>query len=110
MGEVPKCAAKVGDKVTVIAEDAPDGMIFDKWVVLQGKIKLDDETKPSATFTMTDGPVMLKATYKAYEKTLVSKTEHTRSVTPGVIVSCATAFVAIAVVTVTVSVVKKKKI
>lgn len=101
--------AKAGDKVNVTAEEAPNGMIFDKWVILRGKILLDNETKPSATFTMTDGPVMLKATYKAYEKTLVSKTEHTRSVTPGVIVSCATAFVAIAVVTVTVAVVKKRR-
>ena len=62
---VSKAAA--GTTVTLNANDAPSGKVFDKWVVESGSasITLTDENSANTTFTMPAGNVSVKATYKA---------------------------------------------
>ena len=54
-----------GTKVTLTANKAPDGKVFDKWEVVSGSITLADATSATTTFTMPAGAVSVKATYKA---------------------------------------------
>ncbi|MGN0720485.1 MAG: hypothetical protein ACI4LZ_00850 [Anaerovoracaceae bacterium] len=59
---VSKAAA---DKtVTLTANTAPDGQVFDKWEVVSGGITLANATSATTTFTMPAGNVSVKATYK----------------------------------------------
>ena len=51
-------------EVTLIANDAPAGQVFDKWVVENGSITLADANSATTTFTMPAGEVIVKATYK----------------------------------------------
>lgn len=57
-------SAEVGTTVTIKAEEAPAGKVFDKWVVVSGDVTLVDPTKAETTFVMTDGKVSIVATYK----------------------------------------------
>ena len=56
--------AAEGDTVTITANEAPEGMIFDKWEVVSGEIALSSETAATATFTMPATAVAVKATFK----------------------------------------------
>ena len=50
--------------VTLTANAAPDGKVFDKWEVVSGSITLADATSATTTFTMPAGAVSVKVTYK----------------------------------------------
>lgn len=56
---------KAGEKITVTADEAPEGMIFDKWEADGAEITADGGT---ATFVMPEGEVTVKAVYR--EKTV----------------------------------------
>lgn len=56
--------ASEGTKVTLTANAAPDGQVFNKWEVVSGSITLADANSASTTFIMPAGPVSIKATYK----------------------------------------------
>ena len=62
--EISKAAE--GTTVTLTANAASDGEIFDKWVVEDGSasITLADANSATTTFTMPAGEVSVKATYK----------------------------------------------
>ena len=64
--EISKAAE--GTTVTLTANAASDGMIFDKWVVEDGSasITLADANSATTTFTMPAGEVSVKATYRSY--------------------------------------------
>ena len=53
-----------GATVTVQANAAPSGQVFDKWEVVSGGVTLANATQASTTFTMPAGEVKVKATYK----------------------------------------------
>ena len=56
--------AKAGDVVTLMADAAPTGKDFDKWVIVSGTVTLADSGKATTSFTMPEGDVSVKATYK----------------------------------------------
>ena len=56
--------AAQGTTVTLTANAAPDGKVFDKWEVVSGGITLADANSASTTFTMPAEAVSVKATYK----------------------------------------------
>mgnify|MGYP004613569961 CR=1 FL=1 len=56
--------ASVGTTVTLTANAAPSGKVFDKWVVENGNIILADANSATTTFTMPAGAVSVEATYK----------------------------------------------
>ena len=64
----PITKATMGTTVTLTANAASDGMIFDKWVVEDGSasITLADANSATTTFTMPAGEVSVKATYRSY--------------------------------------------
>lgn len=59
--EITKC--NEGATVTLKANDAPEGMDFDRWEVVIGDVTLADETDPDTTFVMPANAVSIKATY-----------------------------------------------
>ena len=56
--------AAQGTTVTLTANAAPDGKVFDKWEVVSGGITLADANSATTTFTMPASAVSVKATYK----------------------------------------------
>ena len=70
--EISKAAA--GTAVTLTANAAPDGKVFDKWEVVSGGITLADANSASTTFTMPAEAVSVKATYKNAPVTTYSLT------------------------------------
>ena len=54
-----------GTTVTLIADPAPDGQIFDRWVIESGSVSLSGETAATTTFVMPATDVTIKATYKS---------------------------------------------
>lgn len=50
--------------VTIVADDAPDGKVFDKWKVLEGGVTIADVNSATTTFTMLAADVKVEATYK----------------------------------------------
>ena len=60
---VSKAAADT--TVTLNANAAPSGQVFDKWEVVSGGITLADATSATTTFTMPANAVSVRATYKA---------------------------------------------
>ena len=70
--EISKAAQ--GTKVTLTANAAPDGKVFDKWEVVSGSITLADANSATTTFTMPDSEVSVKATYKNAPVTTYSLT------------------------------------
>lgn len=50
--------------VSITADKAPYGKVFDKWVVVEGNVTLADATAAKTTFVMGNTPVTVKATYK----------------------------------------------
>ena len=49
--------------ITLTANAAPDGKVFDKWVVESGNTTLEDANSETTTFIMPDSEVSVKATY-----------------------------------------------
>ena len=60
--EISKAAE--GTAVTLTANAAPSGKVFDKWEVVSGGITLADVNSATTTFTMPAEAVSVKATYK----------------------------------------------
>ena len=60
--EISKAAQ--GTTITLTANAAPDGKVFDKWVVESGNTTLEDANSETTTFIMPDSEVSVKATYK----------------------------------------------
>ena len=60
--EISKAAQ--GTIVTLTANAAPSGKVFDKWEVVSGGITLADANSATTTFTMPASVVSVKATYK----------------------------------------------
>ena len=60
--EISKAAE--GTAVTLTANAAPSGKVFDKWEVVSGGITLADVNSATTTFTMPASAVSVKATYK----------------------------------------------
>lgn len=56
--------AAEGTVITLTANAAPSGKEFDKWVVENGGITLEDANSATTTFAMPAGEVSVKATYK----------------------------------------------
>ena len=56
-------AAK-GTRVTLTANSPSDDMEFDKWIVNEGGVTLADASSATTTFTMSEDPVSVTATYK----------------------------------------------
>ena len=55
--------ATQGTTITLTANVAPDGKVFDKWVVESGNTTLEDANSETTTFIMPDSEVSVKATY-----------------------------------------------
>ena len=53
-----------GTTITLTANAAPDGKVFDKWVVESGSTTLEDANSETTTFIMPNSEVSVKATYK----------------------------------------------
>ena len=66
--------AAQGTTVTLTANVAPDGKVFDKWEVVSGGITLADVNSATTTFTMPASAVSVKATYKNTPVTTYSLT------------------------------------
>ena len=62
----PITKATMGTTVTLTANAAPEGKVFDKWEVVSGSITLADANSATTTFTMPAGAVSVKATYTTY--------------------------------------------
>ena len=60
----PITKATMGTTVTLTANAAPSGKVFDKWEVVSGGITLADANSATTTFTMPAEAVSVKATYK----------------------------------------------
>ncbi len=60
----PITKATMGTTVTLTANAAPSGKVFDKWEVVSGSITLADANSATTTFTMPASAVSVKATYK----------------------------------------------
>ena len=56
--------ATQGTTITLTANAAPDGKVFDKWVVESGNTTLEDANSETTTFIMPAEAVSVKATYK----------------------------------------------
>lgn len=59
----PNTAAE-GTKVTIKADEAEEGMVFDKWIVESGKVVLEDPESAETTFVMGISDVVVNAVYK----------------------------------------------
>ncbi|MEG0664735.1 MAG: hypothetical protein RR483_06520, partial [Clostridia bacterium] len=56
-------ASYAGNVIEINAEDAPYGMVFDKWVCLSENVVFDDEFSENTTFVMPKDDVKITATY-----------------------------------------------
>ena len=70
--EISKAAQ--GTTITLTANAAPDGKVFDKWVVENGSATLEGANSETTTFIMPDSEVSVKATYKNAPVTTYSLT------------------------------------
>ena len=70
--EISKAAQ--GTTITLTANAAPDGKVFDKWIVESGNTTLEDANSETTTFIMPDSEVSVKATYKNAPVTTYSLT------------------------------------
>ena len=66
--------ATQGTTITLTANAAPDGKVFDKWVVESGSTTLEDANSETTTFIMPDSEVSVKATFKNTPVTTYSLT------------------------------------
>ena len=65
-GTASPSQAAEGATVTLTANAASTGQVFDKWVVESGNVTLADATSAITTFTMPAGDVSVKATYHTH--------------------------------------------
>ncbi len=56
--------AKPGEKVEITTAPAPEGKTFDKWVVSEGNVELEDASSENTSFIMPAENVKIEATYK----------------------------------------------
>ncbi|XCP86241.1 CBM35 domain-containing protein [Roseburia hominis] len=56
--------APEGTEVTIQANEAEEGMMFDKWIVESGEVTLEDPASAETTFVMGTSDVVVSATYK----------------------------------------------
>ena len=70
--EISKAAQ--GTTITLTANAAPGGKVFDKWVVESDSTTLEDANSETTTFIMPDCEVSVKATYKNAPVTTYSLT------------------------------------
>ncbi len=54
----------VGTEVELTADKAPDGYVFDKWIIVSGEGEFDDESSSVTTFTTAGADTVVRATYK----------------------------------------------
>ena len=67
--------APEGDVVTITADQAPEGKIFDKWTSNTVGVVFDDETSKTTTFTMLASDVEIEALYKEDSGTNIEESE-----------------------------------
>ena len=60
---VSKEKAEAGNSIVAIADTAPAGKVFDKWV-FSSNVACEDIFNPTVIFTMPEGDVTVEATYK----------------------------------------------
>ena len=70
-----------GDTVTIVANTAPAGKVFDKWTSDNSDVKFASATSASTTFTMPAADVTITATYK--DKDTSSPEKYTLTVENG---------------------------
>lgn len=64
--------AKSGETVFITAEPAPEGKVFDKWVVNKGdKVEIKEPELEKTEFIMTHGDVEIEAYYRELPKKIV---------------------------------------
>ncbi len=63
-GKVSPSNVSAGKEVTIEANAAAEGMVFDGWVVTQGELSLADPSAKKTTFTMPSGALALEASYR----------------------------------------------
>ncbi len=63
-GTADKTACAASETITLTADAAPSGKVFDKWVVVSDNVVLADENATTTTFTMPAENVEVEATYK----------------------------------------------
>ncbi|HHW32508.1 MAG TPA: hypothetical protein GXX20_12705 [Clostridiaceae bacterium] len=71
-GTSDKETAIKGEIVSITADEAPEGMIFDKWVTFND-VEFDDINSPNTTFVMPGEDVTVTATYKASDEEAVAE-------------------------------------
>lgn len=72
-GTADKGVVKKGETITITADEAPRGKVFDKWTcetpaVQYKTVNFADETSATTTFEMPDGDVKVVANYKDDER------------------------------------------
>lgn len=79
-----------GHKITITANKAPADYVFDKWIVTQGNVALENASSETTTFTMPAENIKIKATYKHVNHNYVttSTTKATTSKNGSVIMKC----------------------
>ncbi len=83
-GKTDKKDAKPGETVTITADPAPEGKVFDKWEIVKGTPSIKDLTNASLSFSMPNHDVELKATYKdksAGEKVMLGDVDNDKKIT-----------------------------
>ena len=71
-----------GTLVTITANPAADGKVFDKWVKMYGDAVIADENSATTTVTTKIAPTTIKATYKDSETTPTPNPEPNPEPTP----------------------------
>lgn len=72
-GGNPAIQIMKGTKVTLTADPAPKGQLFDKWEVVSGSVVLADAYNNVTTFVMPEGNVSVTAKYKDDPEAVVEK-------------------------------------
>ena len=69
-GSAAPATAKAGTAITLTADAAPSGKVFDKWIVISGNVTFANELSSTTTFTLPAENVEVTATYKDVEYTI----------------------------------------
>ena len=82
-------AAALNSTVTITANTAPEGYIFDKWIAVSGNVSFTRADDQSTTFVMPAEAVEIRATYKklhthTYDEYSSNATHHWQECTDGV--------------------------
>ena len=83
-----------GETVKIVADEAPSGKVFDKWVCSTDGVTLSDASAATATFTMPETDVTIQATYKDIPKPVAKidvTTNTTGTATPQISITNTTA-------------------